>query len=162
MSNVKNVLTGALLAALACAVVPIAEAQPPIRIGVSFTQTGSLAAFGQNVDRGYQLCVKHANDKGGVLGRRIELRVEDNRSDGATAAAIYERLITRDKVDAILSPYSSPLSEAVADVIERHRMPMVAFAAATSIFKQGRKFVFMVPSPAERYLDPTPPWSQRP
>ncbi len=132
---------------------PRAEAQPPIRIGASFTQTGSLAVMGQNVDRGYQLCVKHANDKGGVLGRRIELRVEDNQSQGATAAAIYEKLITRDKVDAILGPYSSPLTEAMADVSERHHMPLVANAAATSIFKRGRKFVFMVPSPAERFLE---------
>jgi branched-chain amino acid transport system substrate-binding protein len=131
---------------------PRAEAQP-LRIGASFSQTGSLAAMGQNVQRGVQLCVKHANDKGGVLGRRIELHVEDDQSEGATAAAIYEKLITQDKVDAIFGPYSSPLTEAMADVSERHRMPLVAQAAATSIFKKGRKFVFMIPSPAERYLE---------
>ena len=45
---------------------------------------------------------------------------------GSTAVAIYEKLITQDKVDAILGPYSSPLTEAVADVPERHRMAMVA------------------------------------
>jgi branched-chain amino acid transport system substrate-binding protein len=103
--------------------------------------------------RGSQLCIKHANDKGGVLGRRIELLVEDDRSDGPTAAAIYEKLITRDKVDAVLGLYSSPLTEAIADVIEKHRMPMVANAVATSIFKKGRKFVFMGAVPAERFLE---------
>ena len=56
-------------------------------------------------------------------------------------------------MDAILGLYSSPLTEAVADVIERHRMPMVANAAATSIFKRGRKFVFMASVPAERFLE---------
>jgi branched-chain amino acid transport system substrate-binding protein len=132
---------------------PRADAQSPLRIGASFSQTGSLAAMGQNVHRGVQLCVKHANDKGGVLGRRIELLVEDDQSEGATAAAIYEKLITQDKVDAIFGPYSSPLTEAMADVSERHRMPMVANAAATSIFKKGRKFVFMNNSPAERFLE---------
>jgi branched-chain amino acid transport system substrate-binding protein len=75
---------------------PRAEAQPPLRIGASFSETGSLAAMGRNVHRGVQLCVKHANDKGGVLGRRIELLVEDDQSEGATAAAIYEKLITQD------------------------------------------------------------------
>ena len=125
----KALIAGVMLVAPSIGLVSVAEALPPIRIGVSFTQTGSLAAFGQNIDRGYQLCVKHANDKGGVLGRRIELRGEDNRSDGATAAAIYEKFITRDKVDAILSPYSSPLTEAVADVIERHR----------KVFHRGRR-----------------------
>jgi len=131
----------------------IVEAQSPIRIGATYAQTGSLAAMGQNMMRGSQLCIKHANDKGGVLGRRLELLVEDDQSDGPTAAAIYERLITRDKVDAILGLYSSPLTEAVADVVESHRMPMVANAAATSIFKKGRKFVFMGPLPAERFLE---------
>ncbi len=124
------------------------EAEPPIRIGASASQTGSLAAMGQNTLRGYQLCVKHTNEKGGVLGRRIELLMEDDRSEGAAAAAVYEKLITQDRVDAIFGPYSSPLTEAMADVTEKHRMPMIAMAAATSIFKKGRKFVFMIPPPA--------------
>jgi branched-chain amino acid transport system substrate-binding protein len=129
------------------------DAQQPLRIGASLSQTGSFAALGQNQLRGYQLCVKHANEKGGVLGRRIELLVEDDQSKAPTAVAIYEKLIAQDKVDAILGPYGSPLTEAVADVAERHRMPMVTHAATTSIFKKGRKFVFMVLSPAEVYLE---------
>ncbi|MFI5184910.1 MAG: amino acid ABC transporter substrate-binding protein, partial [Vicinamibacteria bacterium] len=130
------------------------DAQQPVRIGASLSQTGSFAALGQNQLRGYQLCVKHANEKGGVLGRRIELLVEDDQSKAPTAAAIYEKLITQDKVDAVLGPYGSPAAEAVADVNEKHRMPMVAsLASTTSIFKKGRKFVFMVLSPAELYFE---------
>jgi branched-chain amino acid transport system substrate-binding protein len=128
------------------------RAQQPLRIGASLSQTGSFAALGQNQLHGYQLCVKHANEKGGVLGRRIELLVEDDRSKAETAVAIYEKLITQDKVDAILGPYSSPITEAVANVSEKHRMPMVApLASATSIFKKGRKYVFMLQTPAEAY-----------
>jgi branched-chain amino acid transport system substrate-binding protein len=57
-------------------------------------------------------------------------------------------------VEAILGPYSSPISEAVANVSEKHRMPMMAAnAATTSIFRKGRKFVFMVHSAAEVYLE---------
>jgi branched-chain amino acid transport system substrate-binding protein len=130
-----------------------AEAQRPIRIGATYSMTGSLAAPGQNQRRGVELCVKHANEKSGVLGRRIELLVEDDQSDGKTAAALYEKLITQDKVDVIIGPYSSPVTEVMADVIERHRMPMVAVGAATtSIFKKGRKFIFGIHSPSEVYL----------
>ena len=75
MSNVRKVLTVALLAVLAWAVAPVAEAQPPIRIGASLSQTGAFAALAQNQLRGYKLCVKHLNDKGGVLGRKLELVV---------------------------------------------------------------------------------------
>jgi branched-chain amino acid transport system substrate-binding protein len=132
----------------------VAEAQPSIRIGTSVSQTGAYALLGQNQLRGYQLCVKHTNDKGGVLGRRLELVTEDDRSEPATAARIYEKLITQNKVDAVLGPYSSPVTEAVADVTEKHRMAMVApGAATTSIFRKGRKFIFMLPSRAEVYLE---------
>jgi len=51
----------------------IVEAQPPIRIGATLAQTGGFAAPGQNQLRGYQLCVKHMNEKAGVLGRKLEL-----------------------------------------------------------------------------------------
>ena len=57
-----------------------ADAQPPIRIGATPSQTGVYAAAGQNQLRGYQLCVKHMNDKGGVLGRKLELVVYDDGS----------------------------------------------------------------------------------
>ena len=130
------------------------HAQAPIRIGVSLSMTGSFAALGQNQLRGYQLCVKHANEKGGVLGRKIELVTEDDQSQAPVAVGIYEKLITKDKVDAILGPYSSPITEAVANVSEKYRMPMLAAgAASSSIFKKGRKFVFMNYSPAEVYLE---------
>jgi branched-chain amino acid transport system substrate-binding protein len=135
------------------AVPGVAPAQE-IRIGASLSQTGSFAALGQNQLRGYQLCVKHTNDKGGVLGRKLRLVVEDDGSSAAKAVAIYEKLITQDKVEAVLGPYSSPITEAVADVNEKHKMPMIApNAATTSIFKKGRRFIFQTHTPAEVYLE---------
>ncbi|MGH8635239.1 MAG: amino acid ABC transporter substrate-binding protein [Burkholderiales bacterium] len=139
---------------VAAGVAPYVAAQAPIRIGASLSMTGSFAELGQNQLRGYQLCVKHANEKGGVLGRKLELIFEDDQSQAPVAVRIYEKLITQDKVDAILGPYSSPISEAVANVSEKYRMPMVAAnAATTSIFRKGRKYVFMVHSAAEVYLE---------
>jgi branched-chain amino acid transport system substrate-binding protein len=68
--------------------------------------------------------------------------------------AIYEKLITHDKVDAILGPYYAPIIEAVADVSEKHRVPMVGpGGATTSIHRKGRRYVFMVFSPGEVYLE---------
>ncbi len=134
--------------------VPFVEAQPPLRIGMSLSQTGPSAAPGQSHLRGRQLCVKHTNEKGGVLGRRIELIVEDDQSKAATAVAIYEKLITQDKVDAILGPYGGPIVEAVADVSEKHKMSMVSpSGTVTSIYKKGRRFAFMVSSASEVYLE---------
>jgi branched-chain amino acid transport system substrate-binding protein len=147
MSGIVSFIFTATLAATA-------YAQAPIRIGASLSMSGSYSALGQNQHRGYQLCVKEANEKGGVLGRKLELVVEDDTSQAATAVQIYEKLITQDKVDAILGPYSSGITEAVANVSEKYRMPMLApMASTTSIFKKGRKYVFMLLSPAAVYLE---------
>ena len=130
------------------------EAQPPIRIGATLAQTGVYAVPAQNQLRGYRLCVKHANDKGGVLGRKLELVVHDDGSKPATAVRLYEKLIGEERVDVILGPYGSPTSEAVASVNEKHRMPMVApVAATTSIYEKGRRFIFSMLPPAEVYLE---------
>jgi branched-chain amino acid transport system substrate-binding protein len=132
----------------------VAEAQTPIRIGASASRTGTYAALGQNQLRGYQLCVKRTNDKGGVLGRRLELVVEDDQSQAATAVRIYERLVTQERVDLVLGPYGTPLTVPVTQVTEKHKMPLVApTVGTTSVFKEGRKFIFQVYSPAEVYLE---------
>ena len=154
MSHAGKVLAVAVLVALAWVVAPGAEAQPPIRIGATLSQTGLYAAPGQNQLRGYQLCVKHLNDKGGVVGRKLELVLYEDGSDPATAVRLYERLITQDKVDLVLAPYSGPITDAVADVTEKHKMPMVApSAGVTSIYRKGRKFIFMVNPPAGTQLE---------
>ncbi len=131
-----------------------AAAQAPVKIGASLSLTGSYSALGQNQHRGYQLCAKHVNEKGGVLGRKVEFVLYDDKSEAATGVRLYERLITQDKVDAIMGPYSSAITEAVANVNEKYKMPMVApMASTTSIFRKGRKFIFMVQSAAEVYLE---------
>jgi len=150
----KAFLAGVMIVAPSIGLAAVAEAQPPIRIGTSASKTGAYAALGQNQLRGYQLCVKHANEKGGVLGRKLELVVEDDQSQAATAIRIYERLITQDKVDLVLGPYGSPMTVPVINLTEKYRMPMVApTLGTTSIFKEGRKFIFMVYSPGEVYLE---------
>ena len=78
----KAFIAGVMIFTPSVGLVAVAEAQPLIRIGASLSQTGAYAAFGQNQLRGYQLCVKHTNDKGGVLGRKLELVVEDDRPPG--------------------------------------------------------------------------------
>jgi len=146
----------ALAVALALAVggVVPATAQGPIRIGASLSLTGTYAKLGKNQHEGYQLCEKDLNAKGGLLGRKVQFVVYDDQSMPATAVRLYEKLITEDKVDAIMGPYSSPVTEASVNVTEKYKKVMVApLAATTSIFRKGRKYIFMVISPAEVYLE---------
>jgi len=150
----RRPLAAAGAIALAVLVVTPGLAQGPIRIGAALSLTGTYAAPAQNQQRGYQLCAKHVNEKGGVLGRKIEFVFYDDQSQPATGVRLYERLITQDKVELLMGPYSSPITEASANVNEKYKMPMIApMASTTSIFKKGRKFIFMVQSPAEVYLE---------
>jgi len=138
----------ALLGALA------AEAQQPIRIGASLAVSGTYAKPGKYQQEGYLLCAKELNAKGGLLGRKVEFVFYDDKSDPATANRLYEKLITEDKVDAVMGPYSSPITESVANVSEKYKRVMVTpLAATTSIFRKGRKHIFMMLSPSEVYLE---------
>ena len=146
---------GSLVLAVAVAMLSLpADAQGPIRIGASLSLTGTYAKLGKNQHEGYQLCIKDLNAKGGLLGRKAELVTYDDQSLPATAVRLYEKLITEDKVDAVMGPYSSPVTEAAANVTEKYKKVMVTpLAATTSIFKKGRKYIFMVITPAESYLE---------
>ena len=152
-------ILGALIAALAVLAAGISgEAQGPIRIGASLSLTGTYAKLGRNQHEGYKLCEKDLNAKGGLLGRKIEFVVYDDQSTPATAVRLYEKLITEDKVEGVMGPYSSPVTEASVNVTEKYKKVMVApLAATTSIFKRPpdkkRHYVFMVISPAEVYLE---------
>jgi branched-chain amino acid transport system substrate-binding protein len=146
---------GALAVAAAVLAAGVAsEAQSPIRIGASLSLTGTYAKLGKNQHEGYQLCQKDLNAKGGLLGRKVEFVVYDDQSMPPTAVRLYEKLITEDKVDGVMGPYSSPVTEAAANVTEKYKKVMVSpLAATTSIFRKNRKYIFMVISPAEVYLE---------
>jgi len=142
-----------LIVAAAGGTLPTA-AQGPIRIGASLSLTGTYAEPGRFQSEGYKLCEKDLNARGGLLGRKVEMVVYDDQSMPATGVRLYEKLITEDKVDAVMGPYSSAISEAVANVTEKYKKVMVApLAATTSIFKKGRRYAFMIVSPAEVYLE---------
>ena len=132
------------------------RAQQPIQLGTSISITGRDAVQGGYVREGYLLCQKHVNEKGGVLGRPIQLVIRDDGSDGQAAIRIYEKLITEDKVDAVMGPYGSPITEVVADVTEKHRKLMVAPAAGTTaIWEKGRRYLVMMLSPLEASTEGT-------
>src|SRR2546421_1517199 len=156
VSMKRPAILAVVIAVLGIGVSLVADAQGPIRIGASLSLTGTYAKLGKNQHEGYQLCQKELNAKGGLLGRKVEFVVYDDQSMPPTGVRLYEKLITEDKVDAVMGPYSSAITEAVVNVTEKYKKVMVApLAATTSIFKKEprRKYVFMIVSPAEVYLE---------
>jgi branched-chain amino acid transport system substrate-binding protein len=81
--------------------------QPPIRIGMSMPQTGGLAAGGKASLLGIEIWRDDINAKGGLLGRKVELVVYDDKSSASETPAIYSKLLDVDKVDLLFAPYAT-------------------------------------------------------
>src|SRR5436189_293501 len=81
--------------------------QPPIKIGMSMPQTGGLAGGGKASLLGIEIWRDDVNAKGGLLGRKVELVVYDDKSSASESPAIYSKLLDVDKVDLLFAPYGT-------------------------------------------------------
>lgn len=90
-----------------------------LSIGVSLSLTGDFADPGKAAQRGYQLWVDHINAKGGLLGKKVTLKVVDDLSSPNQVVTNYTNLITRDHVDLVFGPFSSLLTGPAGQVAKR-------------------------------------------
>lgn len=126
-------------AAVPPVVSPVAPEPEPIVIAATYSETGRHQKNGTELAIGYRLAVEMLNENGGIRGREVRLELVDDESDPATAAQHYSDFVTSDAVDAILGPYSSPITEAVMEVTEAAGWPMVAALASAPQLWQGRE-----------------------
>ncbi len=130
-------------------------ARSPIRVGVTVAQSGQYAVPGSADLEGMRLWVHDINQRGGLLGRPVELVHYDDKSDPQRSTRLYERLISKDKVDLLLGPYGSDITMAASRVAEYHHFPMVASGAADEdIWARGYLNIFGIDAQAEHYADP--------
>ena len=143
-----------IAAAAALAQSQAARAEPKsIVIGASVSLSGTYAGSGKYSIEGTQLWVEDVNARGGLLGRPVRLIYYDDKSDPNTGVQLYEKLITSDKVDLIVGPYSSGVTSAVSTVAEKHRMVMLGPEAAdVKIYTRGYKYNFQAQTQAGRYM----------
>jgi branched-chain amino acid transport system substrate-binding protein len=93
-----------------------ARAETPIRIGMIDPLTGVYAAVAQNEVMGARLAVDQINAAGGVLGRPIELLVEDSANDVGTGVQKAHKLTERDQVSFLIGDVNSGVAQAIAQV----------------------------------------------
>src|ERR671925_942768 len=104
----RKVLKAGAALALASSVPGRAFAQAgPVKIGMSMPQTGSLGAGGQAALVALRLWVDDVNQKGGLLGRKLELIAYDDQTNPANVPGIYTKLLDIDKVDLLIAPYGT-------------------------------------------------------
>ena len=152
-------ILGLALALAACGTSSPSQAALPsgsIVIGVSQALTGDKADPGTAINQGYSVWAKEVNDAGGLLGHKVELKVYDNQSLADTAVSQYERLVTVDKVNLLVGPFSSALTIPTSAVAEKYKMAFVEGAGgAPKVFERKFKYIFFVqPAVAQKQADP--------
>ncbi len=128
-----------------------------IVLGSAISLTGKYATNGIHAKNGYEYAIQVIKDNGGVMvdGKCYNFKViyYDDESKGDRGATLAERLISQDKVQYMLGPYSSGMTKAIAPVTEKYKIPMVeAEGASRSLFNKGYKYLFAVLSTSEQYL----------
>ncbi len=141
----------ALLAGLALpALAPRAFAADPIKIGMTQPLTGAVAASGNYVANGAKIATEVLNRAGGVLGRPLELILEDNKSNPREAVASVEKLVLRDRVPVLIGAWSSTFTLAIMPKLIEYKVPMIVeTSSASRITTSGNPYVFRIAPTSE-------------
>ena len=134
------------LAAVGLVAVPVlANAAEVIKIGVTQPLTGAVAASGNYVVQGAKIAETWLNEKGGILGKKVQLIIEDNKSNPKEAVAAAEKLIVRDKVPVIMGAWSSTYTLAVMPKLVEYGIPMVVETSSSGkITTSGNPWIFRI------------------
>src|SRR5258708_6327343 len=138
---------------------PAGAAEDEILLGAAISQSGKYAREGKFYVDAYTIGVDAVNKAGGVKvggkARKLALKLYDDQSDPALAARLCTKLVTSDKVNFLLGPYTSGIAIAASAVAEKYGIPMVeGGGAAGSIFDHGYEYIFGTLANAELYFQP--------
>src|SRR6202795_2161407 len=103
----RTLLGGMIAVAVLGLTSSVGAQQPPIKIGMSMAQTGGLAGGGKASQLGIEIWRDDVNARGGLLGRKVELVIYDDKSSASETPAIYSKLLDVDKVDILFAPYAT-------------------------------------------------------
>ncbi|PZA12508.1 ABC transporter substrate-binding protein [Rhodopseudomonas palustris] len=144
----RTLRTASLIALATACLMGTASAET-IKIGVNEPLTGAFAASGTYVVNGAKIAADEINAKGGVLGKQIELVIEDNKSNPTEAAAVAEKLITRDKTPVMMGAWGSSLTLAVMPKLMEYEVPMVVETSSSGkITTTGNPYIFRISPPS--------------
>ncbi|MBB6218315.1 branched-chain amino acid transport system substrate-binding protein [Anaerosolibacter carboniphilus] len=123
------------------AAAPAAE-EGPIKIGGIYPLSGAIATFGQSSKKALDLAFEEINANGGLLGRKVEFVLEDNKSTQADSATAAQKLTQQDKVVAILGAVASSNSLAAAPIAQEAKVPMVSSSSTNPAVTEVGEYIF--------------------
>ena len=115
-----------------------------ILIGEYASMTGATATFGISSHEGTLMAIEDANAAGGLHGKKIKLISEDDRSDQNEASTAVQKLISRDKVCAVLGEVASKRSFAGANICQKEKIPMLSPASTNTGVTQFGDYIFRI------------------
>lgn len=138
---------------------PVA-AEDVIKFGCAISLSGKLQRSGNLYKKAYDMTVDEINKTGGVTvgGKtyKMEIQYYDDESDATKSTRLFEKLVTVDRVNFLLGPYSSGITQAVSSIAEKYEIPMIeGGGASATIFSQGYKYIFGNLPVADEYFSPT-------
>jgi len=141
----KHTLSRSLASALLLAVsLTAVRAADTIKFGEFASLTGKEATFGQMSHNGTKLAVDELNAAGGLLGKKIELICEDDQSKAGEPATVVRKLISRDKVVAILGEVASSRSLEAAPICQQNKIPMISPSSTNPKVTETGDYIFRV------------------
>lgn len=102
-----------------------------IKVGINYELSGEVASYGQSSVDGIKLAIDEINAAGGINGKLIKLVEYDNKSDKAEATTLATKLMTRDKVVAVMGPATSGAFKATIPVANENKVPVISGSATT-------------------------------
>ncbi len=137
-----------------------AQAENVIKIGCAISFTGKKSRSGKLYVDSYNMAVEKINESGGVKvgdkNYKLKIIYYDDKSSADESAKLVEKLISEDKVNFLLGPYSSGITIPDSIIAQRYRIPMVEGGGASGkIFSRGNKYVFGTLPPAGEYFKST-------
>ena len=128
-------------------------AAPPIKIGCANPLSGRVAFAGIPSKKTLDMMAEELNKAGGVSGRPIELVHYDTEGKEDVTVRIFNRMIQKDEVTAIIGPIESWTALAVIPTIEKTEIPTIMHASGSMLVKPVRKWVFKIAAHDELVLD---------
>lgn len=113
-----------------------------IRIGLLTPNSGVVAEYGVAVKKAVELGAEEINAAGGINGKKIELINYDTEGDQTKAINLFNKLVSSDKIDALIGPVTSNPALAVAPLAEEEKIPMITPTGTNLKITPERSFVF--------------------
>ena len=145
-----SIFTTICLFCLGLIVSPAMAFKGTYKVGALFSVTGKWSFLGDPEKNTAEMITEQINNAGGINGKKLELIVYDTEGDATKTNLLFKKLITQDKVCAVIGPSGSGTTLAIVPVAEQHKIPLISCAASYKIVhdeKTGKpyKWVFKTP-----------------